>query len=129
MAYATYSYYTRTYLGTVFQTDAVFARYVKRASVEIDHATFGRLSNMPCRAIPDEVRDAACAVAEKIYDIEVNGGGNFASESNDGYSVSYRGTNEAQTKSREIYRIIRTYLDNTGLLYRGYSEKYDLRHP
>ena len=126
MAYATYKYYSKTYLGTVFSTEDAFNVYARRASVEIDHATFGRLSNMSAKDIPSEVDEATCAVAEKIYDIEVNGGGNFASESNDGYSVSYRGVNEAQTRSREIYRIIRTHLDNTGLLYRGFSPKYDL---
>ena len=47
------------------------------------------------------------------------------SESNDGYSVSYADAGSYSAVSSEMYRTVRTYLANTGLLYRGWVEEYD----
>ncbi len=128
MAYATYEYYTTEYFGDIL-TEKEFPKYAKRASAEIDHVTFGRLSNMPESEIPDVVRDAMCDVAEKLHEYEVSEGSKIASENNDGYSVSYRDTGNVDIQKHEILTSIRTYLARTGLMYRGVSHKYDMCRP
>ena len=47
------------------------------------------------------------------------------SESNDGYSVSYADAGSYTFVRGEMYRTVRTYLANTGLLYRGWVKEYD----
>lgn len=126
MIYATYEYYTDQYYGTRL-TEKEFPRYAKRASAEIDHVTFGRLSNMPDDTIPDAVRDAMCDVADHLHLYATTAdGGVIASESNDGYSVSYRDTGSSAFQKREILATIRTYLAVTGLMFRGASQSYDM---
>lgn len=121
MIYATYEYYTDAYFGNTL-TEKEFPKYAKRASAEIDHVTFGRLSNIPDDKIPDAVRDAVCDVAEKLHQYANTAeGGSIASESNDGYSVSYRDTGSSTFQNREIRATIRTYLAVTGLMFRGVS--------
>ena len=127
MAYADYTYYTDEYLGTKISSESEFAMYARRASAFIDQATYGRLTDMRSADIPGEVSEATCALAEKMYDLANTSDGKIASESNDGYSVSFRDTGGDQKQRKEFYATIRTYLDNTGLLYRGFSWQYDLR--
>lgn len=125
MIYATYEYYTKEYYGTAL-TEQEFPKYAKRASAEIDHVTFGRISNMTDDQIPDAVRDAMCDVAEKLHHYETAEGSTVASESNDGYSISYRDTGTLDAQKHEIRATIRTYLAVTGLMFRGVSRSYDM---
>lgn len=119
MAYATYEYYTAEYGGSTL-TEAEFRKYARRASAEIDHVTFDRLKNLSDDMIPDAVRDATCEVAEQLHHFATTAnGGSIASENNDGYSVSYRDTGGTAGQQQEIWATIRTYLANTGLMYRG----------
>ena len=123
MSYATYAYYTAEYGGSALAEEE-FLRYAKRASAEIDHVTFGRLRALPETQIPDAVRDAACAVAEQLCRFDKTAeGGSIASEQNDGYSVSYRDTGGTAAQQREVRATIRTYLGNTGLMYRGVTRR------
>lgn len=126
MVYATYTYYTKTYAGTMLSEER-FTYYARKASALIDQFTFGRLTSMRSPDIPDTVRDATCASAEKLASLDTEEGSRIASENNDGYSVSYRDTGGADYQNAEIYDLVETYLANTGLLYRGVSRKYDLR--
>lgn len=126
MIYATYEYYITEYYGTAL-TEQEFPKYAKRASAEIDHVTFGRLSTLPDNQIPDAVRDAMCDVAEQLHQYATTAeGGSIASENNDGYSVSYRDTGGIAAQQREIRATIRTYLAVTGLMFRGVSHSYDM---
>lgn len=127
MAYATYQYYTDEYYGTAL-TEQEFQKYAKRASAEMDHVTFGRLSKLPNEELPDVVRDCMCDVAERMYHNETAAGSDIASENNDGYSVSYRDTGDINARKHEIHATIRTYLAVTGLMYRGIL-KDDLCNP
>lgn len=117
MSYATYEYYATEYLGNELDNEE-FLRYAKRASAEIDYVTFGRLKEKT--EIPNEVKDAVCAVAEQMKASNtaatVSSSG-VASESNDGYSVSYREVSSASLRN-EYQSKIRLYLANTGLLSR-----------
>lgn len=128
MAYATFTYYKEEYCGVKITKDAEFNRYVRKASAFIDQATYGRLTSMNSADIPEEVEEATCALVDKMHDLETSAGSTLASESNDGYSVSFRDTGDDQKQRREFYATIRMYLDNTGLLYRGISWQYDLRN-
>lgn len=125
MIYATYEYYTENYGGTAL-TESEFPKYAKRASAEIDHVTFGRISNMTEEEIPEAVRDAMCDVAERLHHYETAEGSTVASENNDGYSISYRDTGTIDTQKHEIWSTIRTYLAVTGLMFRGVSSRHDL---
>lgn len=126
MAYATFTYYRDEYCGTKITDKNEFKPYARRASAFIDQATYGRLTSMESDAIPEAVSEATCALIDKMYDLENADGRTLASESNDGYSVSFRDTGDDQKQRKEFYATIRTYLDNTGLLYRGVSWQYDL---
>lgn len=126
MSYATYEYYTAAYGGTAL-TEQEFPKYAKRASAEIDHVTFGRLSKLSDGEIPAAVRDAMCDVAEQLHHFDTTAeGGSITSESNDGYSVSYRDTGGNAAQQREVRATIRTYLAVTGLMYRGVPRCHDL---
>lgn len=121
MIYATYEYYTDDYFGNAI-TEQEFPKYARRASAEIDHVTFGRLSKLSEDAISDVVRDCMCDVAERMHYFETAKGSDLASENNDGYSVSYRDTGNTDTQKHEIHATIRTYLAVTGLMFRGISK-------
>lgn len=123
--YADYAYYTKYYIGTEITAEK-FGPNILLASALIDRLTFGRLKRL--EAVPDEVRNAACAAAECLYRHAERSGREIASESNDGYSVSYVYTNgDAQKEAiSDATTAIRTFLAPTGLLYRGFSRKYDL---
>lgn len=126
MIYATYEYYTGEYFGTAL-TKQEFPKYAKQASAEIDHVTFGRLSTLPDDQIPDAVRKAMCNVADQIHQYTKTAeGGSISSETNDGYSVSYRDTGGIAAQQREIRATIRTYLAVTGLMFRGVPRRNDM---
>lgn len=127
MTYATYDYYTNDYFGTTL-TEQEFPKYARRASAEMDHVTFGRLSKLSADEITDAIRDCMCDVAERMHHFETATGSDIASENNDGYSISYRDTGNTDTQKHEIHATIRTYLAVTGLMYRGIS-KDDLCDP
>lgn len=125
MAYADYQYYTEEYYGSKL-SETEFPKYAKRASAEIDHVTFGRIQKLSESEITDAIRDCTCEVAEKLKYFETSAGAEVASENNDGYSVSYRDTSNVDTQAHEIMASIRTYLGQTGLMYRGWHRKHDL---
>lgn len=125
MIFATYEYYANAYLGTAL-TEQEFSKYARRASAEMDHVTFGRLSKLPEEQITDSIRDCMCDVAERMHHFETATGSDIASENNDGYSISYRDTGDTDTQRHEIRAVIRTYLAVTGLMYRGVVPKYGL---
>lgn len=128
MAYADFTYYRDEYCGVKITVEKEFNRYARRASAIVDQVTYGRLTSIANDDIPEEVYEATCALVDKLYDLENSVGSTLTSESNDGYSVSFRDTGDDQKQRKELYATIRTYLDNTGLLYRGISWKYDLRN-
>lgn len=112
MAYADFQYYKDTFLGNAIE-DVDFPRLSLRASEYIDAHTGGVIPRLS--AIPEEVQKATCAVAEKIQTYESEA--EVASESVGSYSVTYK-TSDA-TYEQELGKVLRLYLGNTGLLYRG----------
>lgn len=130
MAYADYSYYEADYLlekKPVIPEDD-FPFWEKRARREVDNYTYNRITTM--ETVPDIVKDCVCELAELLYradsldtmNLESGAAGPLASYSNDGQSGSFDTSQSvftAEGRRTEIVRIIRTYLLNTGLLYKG----------
>ena len=124
MAYADYSYYEETYLGDSIP-EAQFPKYAKRASEWVDYMTFNRIERMNQEEIPVEVKEATCAVADRLYAYNTADSRLKASESNDGYSVSYRDNQNEETLKNGIREAVYKHLMKTGLLYRGICD-YDI---
>jgi hypothetical protein len=125
-AYATYSYYTTTYLGTEIAS-ADFAQLALRASAMIDRLTFNRAAaiiaaNTPAETV-DAIQMATCAVAEEIQSIESAGNNDgISSERIGNYSVTYTANAAAQmTRSQKLSVAAALYLASTGLMYRGFA--------
>lgn len=118
--YVDYKYYQESFLGTTVP-ESSFPSCEKRAEAFLHRITFDRVKRLP--EIPREVKDAICAMAECTF-TEGKKTPGIRSENSDGYSVSYSDST-ADTRNADLYRAAEDYLSNTGLLYRGRSEKYD----
>ena len=131
--YADYAYYEAEYLlgKEPVIPDDTFPFWEKKARLEIDLATFDRIPTL--EQIPDVVKDCTCEVAELLYETDKltqdnlkNGvAGAMTSYSNDGQSGSYdvsQSVYTAEGSQKETARIIRKYLLNTGLMYKGVYE-------
>ena len=119
-AYATYSYYTITFLGTAIAS-ADFAALALRASAWIDRLTYQRAvtdtDNM------NAISMACCAVAEDIQRINAAGGADaIQSEAIGQNSVTYAGTSSKMRTAGETYmQSAALYLGSTGLMFPGFS--------
>lgn len=125
VSYVNYEYYRESFLGNAIPEES-FDRIAKSASAFIREITFDRVSPDD---IPEDVKDAVCAVCETVYQeeerIQKSGSSQeVKSMSTDGESVSYI-TEGSDGKSRgdvmweKKYAVARQYLIHTGLLYRG----------
>lgn len=112
MVYADYDYYLNEYSGNAV-AEADFARLSRQASAYLDSLTCGKIRGT--WVDDSRVKDACCAVAEVVQKQEQ--GGEVASESNDGASVTYVTGNA--TPEQRMYNAASMYLSNTGLLYAG----------
>ena len=119
--YADYNFYTMEYRGKA--TEEEFESQIMKASAHVRRITFGRADSCPEM---EEVKLAACAVCDVLSEdcaSRVNGK-QIASESTDGYSVSYVQEKAADETaevllSRKAYKAAEIYLEPTGLLYMG----------
>lgn len=124
--YADYNFYTTEYQGGA--TEEEFESQIMKASAHVRRITFGCADG--CLEM-EEVKLAACAVCDVlITDMKIrenNSGRQIASESTDGYSVSYVQEKAADETSeallrRKAYKAAELYLEPTGLLYMGVDE-------
>lgn len=121
--YADYEWYSTEYGGAAIPATA-FPSYASRASAIVDQITFGRVAKLAKDgALLDCVRDAVCAAAESLYEYKQAASREIKSESNDGYSVTYADAGTEQQAMSKAAMLIKTYLSNTGLLYRGAYQK------
>ena len=83
--YADYEYYVGTYLGDLLTSDNA-AKWLDRASDELDARTFGRLqTSFPVDDYSiKRVKNATCAVAESLYQRDLAMRSSAASVSQDG---------------------------------------------
>ena len=112
MVYADYEYYLNEHSGNAV-AEADFTRLSRQASAYLDSLTYGKIRGP--WVDDSRVKDACCAVAEVMQKQEK--GGEVASESNDGASVTY--VTGSATPEQRMYNAAVMYLSNTGLLYAG----------
>lgn len=120
MAYADFTYYSATYLGTTI-AEADFPRLALRASAVIDQITFGRAATDTENT--NAIKNAMCAVAEEIQTQESAGSvDGITSESQGRYSVAYS-ANSSKTKSNQskLEAAANVWLANTFLLFGGFN--------
>lgn len=127
-AYADYTFYSTTYLGTAIAS-AEFARLALRASQVIDQVTFNRAAAV---VTADEDADtieliqmATCAVAEELHTQEANGNlDGISSERVGSYAVTFGAGSRAMLSNEEKQeKAARLYLANTGLMFRGFTDE------
>lgn len=117
--YADYDFYQDVFTGTRITDEDVFNRMAIDASYFMDEMCFGRIDQAN---LTDEIKFACCALADVCHSEVTSGsiGKGIASETVGPHSVSYVGVKELREQIRnEKMEIIRRYLGNTGLLYRG----------
>lgn len=121
--YVDYKYYKDDYFGKQIASESDFKRIEKLAEAFVDRVTFGRIARL--HSIPDCVKDAICSAADTVALREEKNAYAVKSESNDGYSVSYGDVEKDLEFRSEMFSSVKSYLANTGLLYRGWSKDYD----
>lgn len=119
--YADYTFYKEQFHGSTIP-EAAFSSVILRASIYIKYITFGRIDDAE---IPEEVRLAACAVAEVMYKSDAAGQQKEKkSETVGNVSVSYvteqqDGQTREAAAAKKQYAVAYPYLIHTGLLYMG----------
>lgn len=110
----TYEYYYNTYCGghTAQLAPEEFERYIAQAWREVESCL---TSDVP-ENLRERVFSAVCETAELLFRAGTTG--RIASESIDGYSVSYR-EEDGVCSSENIRKTITRRLAGTGLLYAG----------
>ena len=134
MAYADFTYYQQSYIGTEITDESTFRQVAERASDYLDAVTFGRLETGIPLELETKVRRCCCALAEAYaafggnIGAEQDGADAVKSESIGAYSVTYASSSEqlsalmhGDATGLESYlkQICGQYLGRTGLLYRG----------
>ena len=112
MVYTDYDYYLNEYSGNAV-AEADFTRLSRQASADLDSLTYGKIRGT--WVDDSRVKDACCALADILHAQEQ--GGEVASESNDGASVTY--VTSGKTAQNRMYDATAMYLSSTGLLYAG----------
>lgn len=113
-----YEYYKSIFRGQLTEVD--FNRLAVYASAYLDDLTMGRVSDDLSADVQQGLKNALCAVVD-AYRINERGG-DIASETNDGISVTYVGgasSTQAKSAGRRLYEAAALFLSRTGLLYRG----------
>lgn len=104
--YADYNWYKETYKG--YETrEEEFSSLALKASKYLDKITFGRIDDAD-----ENIKLAMCAVVDEMH--KTAKVSHIASESNDGYSISYKNTGEGVN----LYKTASLFLPPE-LLYRG----------
>ena len=136
MAYADYTYYHGTYMGTVSEED--FQRLSVRASSFLDYYTSNKAKEyvglqelqMACCALVDKYKviEAANDLAAKNIAASLSSDGNeLKSETVGGYSRTFAAGGDSALSAlntsagarKMLAETAAQYLANTGLLYRG----------
>lgn len=127
-AYADYAFYSTTYMGTAIASEE-FPRLALRASLIIDHITFGRAATVVAEDTDDDTIEligmATCAMSEELYAQENNGGADgITSERVGSYAVTFgAGSRALMSNEEKQERAVRLYLGQTGLMFRGFTDE------
>ena len=124
-SYATYTYYTSTFLGVDIEDETTFNRLALRASAVLDRITFNRAADVTDEDDLDALSMACCAIAEEIQVVTLEGGsGGIKSESVGSHSVTYSENNDRMFTNNQRYEnAARIYLEGTigNLMYKGFA--------
>lgn len=123
MAYADFTYYATSFLGTAI-AESDFPRLALRASAVIDQLTFGRASvDFAAEDNVVAIKNAMCAIADEIQAIADEGiTGVIQSETIGQNSVTYvTGSTQTYTDMQRYLNGAYLYLANTGLLFSGFN--------
>lgn len=117
-----YKYYIEDFGGEKISTESAFKKTRDLADVYMDDFTSGRAESDTENE--HRIKSCLCEMCDVIYNLTVNDGKIVKSENTDGYSASYvtecvDGQDANKVLESKLYRIAKTYLGNTGLLYRG----------
>lgn len=117
-----YQYYIEDFGGEKISTESAFKKTRDLAETYMDDFTFGRVKN----DVENEhrIKSCLCEMCDVIYNLTANDGKIVKSENTDGYSVTYvteriDGQDAEKVLENKLYRIVKVYLGNTGLLYQG----------
>lgn len=115
--YVDYSYYKIQYKGDLIPSDN-FEFYCRKATQYIKTNTFDRVDE---NNVPEEVKMCCCELCDVLYRADQSTKANgITSEKVGEYSVSYESAQSIKENlKKEINEVLRLYLANTGLLYRG----------
>lgn len=122
--YADYNFYSEVYHGTIANAEN-FDNAELEAEAFVNAITFGRIERL--EEIPESVKYAVCSATDAIVKFSESRKGNVTSESNDGYSITYASAITDADCKKELESRVKRWLANTGLLYRGWSKKYDMQ--
>ena len=113
MAYADHTFYTGTFYGDVLTAENA-DKWLGRASDEVDHLTFGRLTSaFPTVEVhATKVRKAVCAIADALFLIDAQRQAAAAQKASDG---TYRGAVASISSGKES--ISYTAVGTTGSVY------------
>ena len=122
--YSDYTYYTGTFLGDLIPEER-FPVFAARADVFLEELTMGRCADarLP-EASVTAVKQAECAAAEELFRLDAAlaeaGDASVEQEKVGDYAVTRRrGEDLTREAEARVRRVIRRYLVNTGLLFRG----------
>ncbi len=120
--YVDYQYYRDTFHGSSM-TEAEFTNAEIEAEAFVNAVTFGRLRRL--YKIPDCVKDAICSAADVMAEYSRGLKSDMSSESNDGYSVTYKAALKSEECEKSMKAKVKRHLSGTGLMYGGRSRIYD----
>ena len=120
--YVDYQYYRDTFHGSAM-TEAEFPNAEIEAEAFVNAVTFGRLRRLD--KIPDCVKDAICSAADVMGEYSKGMESDISSESNDGYSVTYKAALKSEECEKSMKAKVKRHLSGTGLMYGGRSRIYD----
>lgn len=120
--YVDFSYYQNTYHGNLVSEEE-FGSAELEAESYVNAITFGRIQRLD--EIPDCVKKAICSATEEMHLYLTRRNAPVKSESNDGYSVTYADAIGESECIQSMKRKVSMHLANTGLMYKGWSKKYD----
>lgn len=120
--YVDYQYYRDTFHGSAM-TEAEFPNAEIEAEAFVNAVTFGRLRRLD--KIPGCVKDAICSAADVMGEYSKGMESDISSESNDGYSVTYKAALKSEECEKSMKAKVKRHLSGTGLMYGGRSRIYD----
>jgi len=120
MAYADYTYYVTSFLGSAI-AESDFPALALRASAYIDQITFNRAATDTENTAA--IKNAMCAIAEELQrQDQTDGVDGITSESVGSHSVTYaNNSSRARSNVTKLQDVAKVWLANTYLMFAGFN--------